>query len=233
MPEVERKCLLVLGAGRQQVGALMEAARRDLLVVAVDRDPAAPGFRFADRRALISFDDEPSIHRLAEAERVDGVISPANDWSVGIAARVAHRLGAAHPLDPQAAALAGSWLRQRERFAELGVPHDSWLGDGPEAIVQGFSLAGEFQALTGPPAAADLAAKAAEALGIWEGPTCTRVRITPSGPRVIELAARVGGPAEVELVREATGVDLNVLALKAALGEPIARAELTRERLAA
>jgi len=233
MPEVKQKRLLVLGAGRQQLGLLREAARRDLLVVAVDRDPAAPGFRFADRRALISFEDEPSIHRLAEAERVDGVISPANDWSVGIAARVAHRLGAPHPLEPQTAALAASWLRQRERFAELGVPHDSWLGEGPEAIVQAFSLAGDFRALTGPPPAAELAAKAAAALGIGEGPTCTRIRITADGPQVIELGGRVGGPAEVELVRRATGIDLNALTLKAALGEPIGRDELTREQLAA
>ena len=32
---------------------------RGLYVVAVDRDPAAPGFRFADRRAIISVEDEP------------------------------------------------------------------------------------------------------------------------------------------------------------------------------
>jgi hypothetical protein len=49
---------------------------------------------------------------------------------------------------------------------------------------------------------------------------------------VIELAARVGPPAEVESVRRATGVDLEVLALKAALGEPIAPDELG-SRLAA
>jgi formate-dependent phosphoribosylglycinamide formyltransferase (GAR transformylase) len=79
--------LLVLGAGRQQLGLLGAARRRGVLVVAVDRDPSAPGFRLADRRALISFEDEPAIHRLAEAEGIDGVISPANDWSVGIAAR--------------------------------------------------------------------------------------------------------------------------------------------------
>ena len=194
--------LLVLGAGRQQLGLLAAAERRGLLVIAVDRDPAAPGFRFAGRRALISFEDEPAIHRLAEAERIDGVISPANDWSVGIAARVAHRLGLPHPLDPQTAALAGSWLRQRERFSETGVPHDSWLGDGPEVTVQAFSFAGAFHALSGPPGLAG-------------------------------LAARLGSPAEVELVREATGIDLNAFALKSALGERIDRSELVAGRLAA
>jgi hypothetical protein len=234
IPRVDaNRRLLVLGAGRQQLGLLRAARQRGVLVVAVDRDPAAPGFRLADRRALISFEDEPALHRLAEAERIDGVISPANDWSVGIAARVAHRLALPHPLDPKTAALAASWLRQRERFAETGVPHDSWLGDGPEVTVQAFSLAGEFLALSGPTGVTALAGRAATALGIREGPTSTRIRITAGGPQVIELAARVATPDEVELVRAATGVDLNALALKGARGEPIEPDELLQRPQAA
>jgi hypothetical protein len=225
--------LLVLGAGRQQLGLLGSARRRGVVVVAVDRDPAAPGFAFADRRALISFEDEPALHRLAEAERIDGVISPANDWSVGIAARVAHRLGLAHPLDPRTAALAASWLRQRERFAEAGVPAATWLGEEPEAAVQAFSLGGAFHALAGPPVAARLAEQAAEALGIHEGPTVTRIRLSEAGPQVIELAARLGSPEEVELVRVATGIDLNELALRGAFGEPVESRELAPLRKAA
>jgi len=225
--------LLVLGAGRQQLGLLRTARLRGVVVVAVDRDPAAPGFAFADRRALISFEDEPALHRLAEAERIDGVVSPANDWSVGIAARVAHRLGLAHPLDPCAAALAASWLRQRERFAEAGVAAATWLGEEPEATVQAFSVAGKFHGLAGPPAAAHLAEQAAEALGIHDGPTVTRIRLSASGPQVIELAARLGSPEEVELVRVATGVDLNELALRGAFGEPIEPRELAGLRRAA
>jgi hypothetical protein len=234
MPRVDaNRRLLVLGAGRQQLGLLQAARQRGLVVVAVDRDSAAPGFRLADRRALISFEDEPSLHRLAEAEDIDGVISPANDWSVGIAARIAHRLALPHPLDPKTAALASSWLKQRERFDEAGVPNDAWLGDGPEVTVQAFSLAGEFHALSGPAAVAVLAERAASVLGIREGPTSTRIRITARGPQVIELAARLGGPAEVELVRVATGVELNVLALKGALGDSIEFDELLQRPQAA
>jgi hypothetical protein len=233
VPVEEDRRLLVLGAGRQQLGLLRAARRRGLLVVAVDRDSAAPGFRLADRRALISFEDEPSLHRLAEAEHIDGVISPANDWSVGIAARIAHRLGLPHPLDPETAALAASWLKQRERFDETGLPHDAWLGDGPEATVHAFSLAGEFHALSGPAGVAELAERAAAVLGIGEGPTSTRIRITARGPQVIEMAARLGSPAEVELVRAATGIDLNDLALQGALGEPIGLDELLRRPQAA
>jgi biotin carboxylase len=115
--------LLVLGAGAGQLGLLETARRRNLFVVAVDRNPAAPGFRFADRRAIISVEDEPQIDRLAVAERVDGIVAPGIDWPVAIAARIADRLGLRHPIDPATAVLATSKLRQRERFAEAGVPH--------------------------------------------------------------------------------------------------------------
>ena len=68
--------LLVLGAGPAQLGLLAAARRRGLFVIALDRDPSAPGFQYADRRAIISVEDEPAVERLAEAERIDGVIAP-------------------------------------------------------------------------------------------------------------------------------------------------------------
>jgi len=121
-PEPSKR-LLVLGAGAGQLGLLEAARKRNVFVVAVDRNPAAPGFRFADRRAIISVEDEPQIDRLATAERVDGIVAPGIDWPVAIAARIADRLALPHPIDPATAVLATSKLRQREQFAESGVPH--------------------------------------------------------------------------------------------------------------
>src|SRR5207237_1485098 len=106
---------------------LLETARgRGLFVVAADRDPAAVGFALADRRALVSNEDEPALERLARAEGVDGVIAPGVDWPVAIAARIAERLGLPHPIAPEAAVLATSKLRQRRRLAEAGVPQPRW-----------------------------------------------------------------------------------------------------------
>jgi len=119
--------LLVLGAGPAQLGLLAAARRRGLYVVAVDRDPGAPGFRHADRRAIVSTEDEPAIERLAAAERVDGIIAPGIDWPVAIAARVAWRLGLPHPISAETGALSTSKLRQRERFAEHDVPQPRFL----------------------------------------------------------------------------------------------------------
>src|ERR671934_1601952 len=273
--------LLVLGAGPAQLGLLAAARKRDLYVIAADRDPAAPGFRFADRRALISTEDESGIERLAAAENVDGIIAPGIDWPVAIAARVAERLALPHPIGAETALLSTSKLRQRERFGQAGVPQPEFvvcsgtdeaaaaarkLGypcvvkapdrqgqrgltlvsaarelrsavevalaasrsatliveehvPGRELTVNAFSVEGRFRPLTvtdrltaEPPAfgvalahvwpsdlgarhiaaAIDVAAAAAEAVGIDDGPSYTQVLVASDGVKVGELAARLG-----------------------------------------
>ena len=294
-----RPRLLVLGAGPAQLGLLEAArARGDVHVIAVDRDPGAPGFPFADERAVLSSEDEEGIDRLARARGIDGIVSPGADWPVGIAARVAERIGLPHPLDARTGAVATSKTRQREAFAEAGVPHAraidprdpavelpavvkapdrqgqrglalvrsraelepalaaarsesrsgavlvEQLVEGPELTVNGFSVGGRFVPLTvtdrltaEPPAfgvalahvwpsahdtdeVADAARAAVEAVGIREGPSYTQVRLGVAGPVVMEVAARLGGGHDAELCEAATGVDLNGLAIEAALGRP-------------
>ena len=291
--------LLVLSAGPAQLGLLRAARARDLFVIAADRDASAVGFPLADRRAVISAEDEQAIARLAEAEHVDGLIAPGTDWPVGIAARVADRLGLPHPISPDAATAATSKPRQRELLEAAGVPQPRWmvghspdegtipppcvvkppdrqgqrglsvvrdrqeladaaeranaesrsggwlveeLIDGPEITVNGFSVDGRFQTLTvtdrlvaEPPAFGvalahawpseqdprAIAADAARALGIANGPTYTQIRFGADGPRVIEVAARLGGGHDAELCHAAIGVDLNGAAIAAAFGDPV------------
>ena len=294
--------LLVLGAGPAQLGLLEAARARGLWVAVVDRDPSAPGFRFADRRCILSTEDEPAIERLVGALGIDGIISPGTDWPVGVAARIAERAGLPHPISSQTAVLATNKLRQRERLADAGVPQPrSWvvgngdeppavdgpvvvkapdrqgqkgltlvvdpaalvpaietargaarsglalveeLVDGPEVTVVGLSINGAFTALTvtdritaelpafgvalahvwpslvGSGAAA-VAEAATAALGIDHGPSYTQLRIGPDGPQVIEVAARLGGGHDAELVEAVLGIDLNGLALDAALGNEL------------
>jgi biotin carboxylase len=303
--------LLVLGAGPAQLGLLAAARSRALFVVAVDRDPSAPGFRYADRRAIVSTEDEPGIERLASAERVDGIIAPGIDWPVAIAARVAERLALPHPVGPAAAVLSTSKLRQRERLDEAGIPQPRFvvcsgaqeaaaaaeeLGypcvvkapdrqgqrglslvadaermasavevaldasrsatliveehvSGREVTVNAFSVEGRFKPLTvtdrltaEPPAfgvalahvwpseleprliaaAIEVAGAAVRAVGVENGPTYTQVLVGDDGSvRVGELAARLGGGHDAELCRAVLGVDLNGIALAAALGRDV------------
>jgi biotin carboxylase len=297
----EQKRLLVLGAGPAQLGLHRAARERGLFLIACDRDPAAVGFEYADRRAVVSVEDESAVSQLARAERVDGLIAPGIDWPVAIAARVAAHARLPHPLDPETAAQTVLKHRQRKALAEHGVPQPRWeatstrtdglpspcvvkpadrqgqkgltlvtepdaldeaiavavgesrlglalveeLVPGPEVTVNAFSVAGRFRPLTvtdrltadGPAfgvalahawpsahvveGAIDAACRAAAALGVTDGPTYTQVVLGPDGPRVMELAARLGGGHDAELCRVALGIDLNGLALAAALGEPV------------
>ncbi|MEX2103522.1 MAG: ATP-grasp domain-containing protein [Gaiellaceae bacterium] len=119
------------------------------------------------------------------------------------------------------------------------------LVDGPEVTVNAFSDGSVFRALVvndrltaEPPAfgvalahawpsehdvagAVDVAWKAAEALGVERGPTYTQVRLSPDGPQVMELAGRLGGGHDAEVCEAAVRIDLNALAIRAALGEPV------------
>jgi biotin carboxylase len=297
----ERKRLLVLGAGPAQLGLHRAARERGLYVIACDRDPTAVGFEFADRRAVVSVEDEAAISQLARAEQVDGIIAPGIDWPVSIAARIAAHAGLPHPVAPETAALTVLKHRQRKRLDEHGVPQPRWevanaaddglplpavvkpvdrqgqkglavvqdeaglagaianavaasrnglalveeLVPGPEVTVNGFSVNGVFQPLTvtdrltaGGEAfgvalahvwpskhpverAVEAARLAADALGVTDGPTYTQIVLGPDGPRVMELAARLGGGHDAELCHAALGIDLNGLALAAALGEPV------------
>jgi biotin carboxylase len=81
-------------------------------------------------------------------------------------------------------------------------------------------------------AAVEAARAAAEALGVREGPTYTQVVVGERGAHVVELAARLGGGHDAELCQAALDVNLNALALSAALGEPVADERL-RPRTAA
>jgi biotin carboxylase len=293
--------LLVLGAGPGQLGLLETARACGVWTVVCDRNPSAPGFPLASRRALVSTDDELAIERLAGALELDGVIAAGADFPVAVAARIADRLGLDHPLSPAVAARATNKQRAREALEAAGVPQPRWqafgdqpvefgppwvvkapdrhgqraltiardqssleaaleraraatrgasvlveeLLDGPEVTVLGFVETGELTVFAvtdrltaGEPAfgvalaqvwpsphaepAAEVARRAVEALGIEEGPVCVQLRLSRGGPEVIDVAPRLGSDHDADLVLAATGIDLNRLALAAALGGALA-----------
>ena len=125
-PGDKNRFLLVLGAGPAQLGLLEAAQLHGVRTAVCDRNPAAPGFVFADRRCIVSLEDEPAIERLASALPLGGLIAPGKDPPVAVAARVADKLGLAHPLSPLTAQLATSKLRQREALAAAAVPQPRW-----------------------------------------------------------------------------------------------------------
>jgi len=201
--------LLVLGAGPAQLGVLAAARARGLTVIAADRDPSAPGFRYADRRAIVSIEDEPAIERLARAEQVDGIIAPGTDHAVGTAARVAAHLGVPHPLTQEAAVLAVSKQRQREALASAGIVQPrsivcrtlaevgaaaQELGGFP-VVIEAPDRAGERSVALSPDPEA-LALAAADALagaGIKKGGDYCLVEEVVAGPALTVNGFSIGG----------------------------------------
>jgi biotin carboxylase len=123
------------------------------------------------------------------------------------------------------------------------------LVPGPEVTVNAFSAGGRFVpvAVTArdhfpgvigvaqrhvypsgldDAAAARAAEAAVTALGIRNGPSYTQLILSPDGPRIMEVAARLGGGHDSEICRRAAGVDLAAAAVRAALGLEVAPADL-------
>lgn len=68
------------------------------------------------------------------------------------------------------------------------------------------------------PAVCDLVTSAHTALGIQDGTTHIEVRLTPSGPRVVEINGRMGGDLIPLVGKFATGIDLGRVAIDIACG---------------
>ncbi|GAA2003266.1 pyridoxal-phosphate dependent enzyme [Catenulispora subtropica] len=76
-------------------------------------------------------------------------------------------------------------------------------------------------------ALAETARRALKATRFTQGPAHVELKLTPSGPAVIEINGRLAGGMIPELVRPATGVDLLEQQLRAASGMPL---RLTADR---
>ena len=66
----------------------------------------------------------------------------------------------------------------------------------------------------------DVATAALRALGVRTGGCHTEIKLTPDGPRVLEVNGRLGGGVP-EMLFQASGVSLVQLSMRVALGEPV------------
>ncbi|GAA2577456.1 ATP-grasp domain-containing protein [Dactylosporangium fulvum] len=71
-----------------------------------------------------------------------------------------------------------------------------------------------------------LTVEALTVLGVDGGPSHTEVKVTPSGPRIIETHTRVGGDYIPDLVQRVTGVDLYEQTVRWAAGLPMSLAAI-------
>lgn len=113
--------VLFVGAGRHQRRALRRVKELGARIVAVDRNPDAPGFAHADTSEVVDFADIGAVADVGRRHSVDGVMTFAADRAVPVVAGVAEKLGLPG-IGTETAHLMTNKIAMRRRLAEAGVP---------------------------------------------------------------------------------------------------------------
>lgn len=114
------KTVLFVGAGRHQRRAIVRAKELGLRVVAVDRNPEAPGLAEADAGEAIDFTDLDAVIELGRTHGVDGVLTVSADRAVPVVAAVAAELGLPG-IGTETAHLMTNKIAMRRTFGDAGV----------------------------------------------------------------------------------------------------------------
>ena len=88
-----RKKILLLGGSAQQIVAIEKAKELGFYTVLCDFLPDNPGQYVADKFYLVSTTDKDAILKVAEAEKIDGILAYASDPAAPTAAYVASQMG--------------------------------------------------------------------------------------------------------------------------------------------
>jgi biotin carboxylase len=113
--------VLFVGAGRHQRRALRRVKELGATVVAVDRNPDAPGLAHADASEVVDFGDVGAVAEVGRRHAVDGVMTFAADRAVPVVAGVAEALGLPG-IGTETAHLMTNKIAMRRRLADAGVP---------------------------------------------------------------------------------------------------------------
>ncbi len=113
--------VLFIAAGRHQRRAIERARKRGLRVLAVDRNPDAPGLAVADAALVVDFSDPGALLEALEGLRFDGVLTVASDRAVPVVATVAEARELPG-IGTHTAHLMTHKVAMRRALAEAGVP---------------------------------------------------------------------------------------------------------------
>jgi biotin carboxylase len=113
--------VLFVGAGRHQRRALAKLKKLGVRIVAVDRNPDAPGLPIADVGEVVDALDVSAVVEVGRRHGVDGVMTYAADRAVPVVAAVAEALGLAG-IGAETAHLMTNKIAMRRQLADAGVP---------------------------------------------------------------------------------------------------------------
>ena len=184
--------------------------------------------------------DSETLDRLARSITYPAVVKPQASWGSRDVYRIADEATLRTVLGPGNRAgtdaliieelLADGWPREQHPYADF-VSVESIVVDGltnhlaltgRATLAEPFRETGNFVPANLSPQTADavleLATAAVAAMGTMTGAVHTEVKLTPDGPRVIELNGRIGGTIS-ELLALSGGHSLLEIACRVTLGE--------------
>ena len=118
---MEDATVLFVGAGRHQRRALVRLRELGVRLVAVDRNPDAPGLAIADAGEVVDVLDVPAVVEVGRRHGVDGVMTYAADRAVPVVAAVAEALDLPG-IGTETAHLMTNKIAMRRQLADAGVP---------------------------------------------------------------------------------------------------------------
>jgi biotin carboxylase len=145
----DRSTVLFVGAGRHQRRAVERVRELGSRVVAVDRNPDAPGLQRADIGEVVDFSNVEAVAEVGRRREVSGVMTFAADRAVPVVAAVAGALGLPG-IGTETAHLMTNKIAMRRRLADAGVPQPRFAALRHVREVRGAADAVGFPAVLKP-----------------------------------------------------------------------------------
>ncbi len=114
--------LMVLGGGSSQESFLRRCRNLGWHLVLADKNPRAPGRRYADRFVQVSTFDIPAVEDAARQLSPECIVTVGSDQPVYTAAVVSDRIGIPCALSPATAAKTTNKRVMKESLRSAGVP---------------------------------------------------------------------------------------------------------------
>lgn len=86
------KKIIILGASELQLPAIKQAKKMGLYVISVDFNEKAMGFKFCDKKYVISTLDKEAVLKIAKKEQISGIMTLASDLPMRTVAFVSEKL---------------------------------------------------------------------------------------------------------------------------------------------
>lgn len=115
------KKLMILGASVLQIPAIVEAKKMGIYVIAVDMNPNAEGFSYADKQIVVSTTDTKKVLEAAKENDIDGIITIASDRPMLTVSKVAEELNLIG-IDEKTAINATNKSKMRDVLKKSSVP---------------------------------------------------------------------------------------------------------------